>query len=393
MTKAPRALVLARALALLALLGLSAGAVAILSKGPHRRPASIPAAASALDEGTRLSGKAPRFTLTDQLGRSVSLASLRGRAVLLAFVDSRCTTICPLTTAEMLDAQRMLGPAGSQLALLGVDANPLARSIADVRAYSRLHGLLGHWSFLTGSLPRLRRVWQHYHIETQILHGEIDHTPALYLIDRSGDLKRLYLTGPSYSEVAPQARLVAHAVSDLLPGRPAVHTQIAYVPVGPGAPPSAAATSRQLAGSSAPLRALHEQAGTLIGPASALSARLRALRGYPIVLNVWASWCAPCRAEFPLLASVSARYGRRVAFLGADAEDQAGDARSFLAAHPVSYPSYPASTAALDPLAAIPGLPTTIFIDRSGKVVHVHIGPYGTLATLEEDLGAYARSG
>ncbi len=161
----------------------------------------------------------------------------------------------------------------------------------------------------------------------------------------------------------------------------------------PVAPLSAAAARRALAGSPAPLRALHEQAGTLIGPPSTLTSRLRALRGYPVVLNVWASWCGPCREEFPLLASASARYGRRVAFLGADAEDQAGDARSFLAAHRVSYPSYPASTAALNSLATIPGLPTTIYIGATGKVVHVHIGQYGAQTTLDEDIAAYALGG
>ncbi len=100
---------------------------------PSKAPQRTSAFTQALDPGTSLTGAAPGFTLTDQFGRPVSLSSYRGRAVVLAFNDSECTTVCPLVTSAMVAAQRMLGPAGSKLALLGVDANPSATSIADVR--------------------------------------------------------------------------------------------------------------------------------------------------------------------------------------------------------------------------------------------------------------------
>ena len=108
------------------------------------------------------------------------------------------------------------------------------------------------------------------------------------------------------------------------------------------------------------------------------------------MLNVWASWCAPCRSEFPLFASASGTYGRRVAFLGADVEDQATDGRSFLASHRVAYPSYQASAEALSSLAAFEGVPTTIFFDRAGRVVHLHAGQYDAQGTLDRDIESYA---
>jgi hypothetical protein len=82
-----------------------------------------------------------------------------------------------------------------------------------------------------------------------------------------------------------------------------------------------------------------------------------------------------------------------VAFVGADSEDTSTGARSFLAGHPVSYPSYQTTTEALGSLTPVEGLPTTIFLDRTGKVVHVHIGQYGAQGTLEEDIKSYALAG
>ena len=120
-------------------------------------------------------------------------------------------------------------------------------------------------------------------------------------------------------------------------------------------------------------------------------AELHALRGYPVVLNLWASWCPACRSEFPLFASASARYGRKVAFLGNDTSDYAAsDARTFLSTHPVSYPSFEASVATLSSLAQLQGLPMTVFLNRSGRVVNVHIGAYETQTTLTQDIERYA---
>ena len=98
--------------------------------------------------GHQAGDDAPDFTLVNQFGRPVSLHAFRGQVVLLAFTDSECTTICPMTTTAMLDAKAMLGAAGSHVALVGVDANPASTSIEDVSSYSQLHGMTHAWDFL-----------------------------------------------------------------------------------------------------------------------------------------------------------------------------------------------------------------------------------------------------
>jgi cytochrome c biogenesis protein CcmG/thiol:disulfide interchange protein DsbE len=151
----------------------------------------------------------------------------------------------------------------------------------------------------------------------------------------------------------------------------------------------------ELIGSPKPLSALHAQASRLIGSEPALKGRIRSLRGYPIVLNAWASWCPPCRAEFGLFATASEQYGRQVAFLGADNDDSPGDAAAFLRTHHVSYPSYPTSSRDIQQVVpgGLEGTPTTIFINRNGKVTDVHTGPYESQGSLDADIAAYAQAG
>jgi cytochrome oxidase Cu insertion factor (SCO1/SenC/PrrC family)/thiol-disulfide isomerase/thioredoxin len=524
-----------------ALAGLTAIVVLVSIGSGGNGESSALAANPNLDPGTPLSRPAPGFTLTDQFGQRVSLSSYRGKVVILAFNDSECATICPLTTSAMLDAKAMLGAAGGRVQLLGIDANPKATALEDVLSYSQLHGMLHSWHFLTGSLSQLEHVWKEYGVQAAAERGQIEHTPALFMIDPRGRLARLYVTQQSYAAVPQLGQLLAQEASQLLPGHPTVHSDLSYTKVagvtprttitvprvdggdtklGPGRPrlltffaswdrqitglgaglaaldrynslarrsglpavegvdegsveprgglsnffaslpyvldyPVAidrtgriadgyeveglpwlvlvtasgriawyysvgalgwpttdqlvARVKEALARASAPpvnisaalrgsppaLAALHHQANRVLGSEPQLAARIRSLHGYPIVVNAWASWCTPCRSEFGLFASASARYGRQVAFLGADTDDSTGDALGFLAQHPVSYPSYGASTSNMSGVApgGLQGLPTTIFIARSGKVSYVHTGQYDSQGTLDGDIERYALRG
>ena len=150
--------------------------------------------------------------------------------------------------------------------------------------------------------------------------------------------------------------------------------------------------AKALRGAPAPLAALHEQEGELLpGGNAAFEKRIRELRGFPIVANVWASWCGPCQFEFPVLQKLSARYGKQVAFIGVNSEDDEAAAATFLRDEPVPYPSYTDKDKAIARrLGASIGLPDTAFFDRQGKLVYLKQGPYAHDSELEEDVRKYA---
>jgi cytochrome c biogenesis protein CcmG, thiol:disulfide interchange protein DsbE len=159
------------------------------------------------------------------------------------------------------------------------------------------------------------------------------------------------------------------------------------------AAPTGAAVQKALAGSPPALASLHDQASQLLGGGTkAFKQRLAELRGHPVVVNKWAAWCGPCRQEFPWFQGLSVRFGKQVAFLGVDSNDNSGDAKTFLRQLPVSYPSYsdPDLKIAAS-LNAVGAFPTTIFINSQGKLVATHIGAYQKLSQMRQDIARYAR--
>jgi cytochrome c biogenesis protein CcmG, thiol:disulfide interchange protein DsbE len=149
---------------------------------------------------------------------------------------------------------------------------------------------------------------------------------------------------------------------------------------------------RTLAGAPAPLASLHAQANEILpGGRDAFERRIAALRGHPVVVNKWASWCGPCRAEFPYFQRLSAKLGRSVAFLGVDSDDSDDAARTFLRDYPVPYPSY--SDPDQDVAAAIEatlGFPSTAYYDAGGELVYTKQGGYASQQELLADIRRHA---
>jgi cytochrome c biogenesis protein CcmG, thiol:disulfide interchange protein DsbE len=148
---------------------------------------------------------------------------------------------------------------------------------------------------------------------------------------------------------------------------------------------------QELAGAPAPLAALHEQSNTILGGGlKAFDKRMTELEGHPVVINKWASWCRPCRAEFPIFQQVATERGKELAFVGVNAEDKRPAAEEFLAERPLPYPSYedPDEEIARG-LEASKFFPMTIFVDDTGETTFIKAGEYTSRAELEADIDRY----
>jgi thiol-disulfide isomerase/thioredoxin len=97
-------------------------------------------------------------------------------------------------------------------------------------------------------------------------------------------------------------------------------------------------------------------------------------RGKPVVVNVWASWCGPCRVESPLLARAARSYGDRVAFIGVNSRDDAGDARKFIDRYDLAYPHVFDTTGEIRNRLRLRGFPTTYIFGRDGSLRYLVVG-------------------
>ena len=141
---------------------------------------------------------APGFRLTDQDGRTLALSSLRGKVVVLTFMDPHCTDICPLISQEFVDAQHDLGKSAGQVVFAAVNVNQFFNRVSDVAAFSDEHqlGSIPSWHFFTGPASSLRAAWRGYSVEVVAPNPNADivHTSVIYFIGPDG--RERYIATP-----------------------------------------------------------------------------------------------------------------------------------------------------------------------------------------------------
>ena len=148
---------------------------------------------------------APPFSLTDQDGRPVSLAGLRGHVIALTFLDPVCTSDCPLIAQEFRQTDQTLSGDAGRVDYVAIVANPIYRSRSFTDEFDHQEGLthLANWLFLTGSLPALERVWNSYGIQVStVLDGAmVAHSDLAYVIDSSGNERDALIDDPGPTQV------------------------------------------------------------------------------------------------------------------------------------------------------------------------------------------------
>lgn len=350
----------------------------------------------ALPLGAPLNRRVPGLGLRNAAAGETSLPELRGRWVVLAPAMTLCNEVCPLTTGALLDLQSHLRAAGlvRRVTVVAVSVDPWRDTPRRLRAYRRLTGAgLRLW---TGSVGRLRRFWRAFGVDFRRVprarpaaidwmtgrpeRFDVEHGDGLFLLGPGGR-ERVAVTGPPELNGRLGTRL-----RRLLDARGKANLARAK---GGWSVGGVIADLRRLTGTRGLPAPSSGGGGRLVTGEGSLAQRLEDLRGGPVVLNVWASWCPPCREELPLFAAAASRFGARVAFLGADLEDDAESARGLLASEHLPYSSYPASAAEVSAIAPARGTPVTIYLGSSGQLLGEHIGAYASQADLDRDVRRY----
>ena len=188
----------------------SAGAVAVIVLGAapmaaaQASPVADPILAQAINGSSgQVDFPAPGFRLADQHGQTVTLASLRGKVVLLTFLDDTCSVDCPLIAQEFRQAGQLLAADTRRVALVAINYNPIYTQVSYVRAFDNQEALTGvpNWLYLTGTRAQLQRIWQRYGVpDAEVLPAGsmVGHGDYAFVIDQAGRMRQElgFDTGP-----------------------------------------------------------------------------------------------------------------------------------------------------------------------------------------------------
>ena len=299
----------------------------------------------------------PGFDLTDQSGHTFNLGSIAGKDVVVAAFHTTCHETCPLYAALFFQLSKQ---TKGTVSLVEVTTDPTTDTPAVLATYARQIGAT--WTFATGTSAQVASFWKPFAVE--LATGDT-HTSTLALIDRHGYVRLVYRGVPKVgSEIPPSlvTSLSAQGLSELASGGD-----------GWGAPDVLQALgtiarveqSPEPAGGKAPDFALVSTDGSTV--------RLTDLLGKPLVINFWATYCPPCKAEMPLLSrSLATRPGVTLVLIN---EGESRDAaQSFLSGLKIDRPALLDSDLKVGRAYGLSALPMTIFVRSDGTIDRKQIG-------------------
>lgn len=299
----------------------------------------------------------PTFDLQDQAGRGFNPVVIADKDVVIAAFHTTCHETCPLYTALFFQIEKKM-PDGVMLAEVTTD--PTVDTPAVLADYGRRIG--AGWTFATGAAAAVAAFWKPFGVE--LASGD-SHVSTLALVDRHGYVRLVYRGVPDVGNGIPPSLVTSLSVQGL--------HELASGGDGWGAPDvlqalltiSRAEQSSPSPGGKAPNFALTSTDGTKV--------TLADLAGRPLVLNFWATYCPPCRAEMPLLQRrVAASSTVRLVLVNEG--DSRQNALDFLSAVGVQQATLLDSDLSVGRAYGVIALPTTVFIRADGAIASRHLG-------------------
>ena len=322
-----------------------------------------------------LSGKfvaMPNYELTDQEGQPVDPVTTAGKDLVIAAFNTSCHETCPLYAALYFEIEQHL-PAG--VLLVEVTTDPSTDTVATLSAYAQKIG--APWTFATGSADALAAFWKPFGV--QLAGGDV-HTSTLALVDRHGYVRLVYRGVPGVGAGMPLGLITSLS--------PAGLHELASGGDGWGAPDVLQALSTIAGPQPTPPAASGTAPAFTLSGTDGKQVTLASLAGKPAVINFWASYCPPCRAEMPLLQRlVGQRSGIQLVLVDEGDSNQA--ARSFLGSLGINQPALLDSDLSVGRAYGAIALPTTVFVRSDGTIAARHIGQLdeGVLAAQLTTLG------
>jgi len=299
----------------------------------------------------------PSFDLVDQSGHAFNLDAVSGKDVVIAAFHTTCHETCPLYTALFLQMSKQT--RGSVI-LAEVTTDPATDTPAVLSSYAR--GIGAEWTFATGAVSQVATFWKPFGVD--LATGD-SHVSTLALVDRHGYVRLVYRGVPKVGNDIPPSlitSLSARGLSELASGgdgwgAPDVLQALATIGRGEA--------SSQPAGGKAPSFTLASTSGS--------TGRLADLLGKPIVINFWATYCPPCKAEMPLLdRTLASRSG--ISLVLVDEGEGRDAARAFLSSLGIDRPSLLDTDLGAGRAYGVSALPTTVFVRSDGTIDRRQVG-------------------